>query len=395
MDRLKKQLNSAVQKHFESCKQVGRYLTEHPELGMDTPLAKERIAAFLEENGYIVERDYLGVENSFLAIEKEKTEFKGNKIVVLCEMDALDEIGHACGHSVSSAISLLAALAIKEAYPDFPFRIDIMGTPGEEYPGGKIFLQRAGAFEGYELAAMVHLMGGGLTIAEAQSRACNDRLITFYGKSSHASAAPCEGLNALNAARLYMDAMDMWRQHIPSTSQFHGVFEDGGVLPSIVPDKAQLNYYFRAKTLNELKDLCDKSEMAMKGAAMATGTKAESRQVYETYADRQMNQVSAEILNEIFSVLNINYKEHTDLMITTDIGGVDQWIPTLHPFISCTEEDIPIHDKKFAELMKTESADAALKNGGMILSMTIARFAFEPDKFEAFKNYHADIRKDS
>ncbi|SHD77678.1 protein of unknown function [[Clostridium] ultunense Esp] len=39
--------------------------------------------------------------------------------------------------------------------------------------------------------------------------ACTDRYITFIGKNSHASGNPCDGLNALNAVRIFMDAMDM------------------------------------------------------------------------------------------------------------------------------------------------------------------------------------------
>ena len=83
-----------------------------------------------------------------------------------------------------------------------------------------------GAFDDYEFAAMIHLNNVDVTYFEVP--ACNDRFFTFYGKSTHASAAPEKGINALNAARLYMEGMDMWRQHVTNDCQFHGIVVKGG-----------------------------------------------------------------------------------------------------------------------------------------------------------------------
>ena len=37
-------------------------------------------------------------------------------IAVLCEYDALPEIGHACGHNLIAEIGVAAALAIKDVF---------------------------------------------------------------------------------------------------------------------------------------------------------------------------------------------------------------------------------------------------------------------------------------
>ncbi|SHD77679.1 hypothetical protein [Schnuerera ultunensis] len=108
----------------------------------------------LIEEGYEITTPHFGVEQSFLAVKTGMKDKNYPKAVIMCEYDALPGIGHACGHSVSCGVSLLAALALNGAYQDLPFRIDIMGTPAEEYPGGKVFLIDAGAFEGYEFAVM-------------------------------------------------------------------------------------------------------------------------------------------------------------------------------------------------------------------------------------------------
>lgn len=36
-------------------------------------------------------------------------------------------------------------------------RIDLVGTPGEEFVGGKCYMTENGAFDEYEYAAMIHL----------------------------------------------------------------------------------------------------------------------------------------------------------------------------------------------------------------------------------------------
>ena len=85
--------------------------------------------------------------HSFLAVDQNSD--KRKKAALLCEYDALPEIGHACGHSYSCAISVLAALALRDSFPDLPLRVDLIGTPGEEFVGGKCYMSRDGGFDGY------------------------------------------------------------------------------------------------------------------------------------------------------------------------------------------------------------------------------------------------------
>ena len=65
--------------------------------------------------------------------------------------------------SLIHIFSILGALALREAYPDLPMRIDLIGTPGEEFVGGKCYMTGNGGFDGYEYAAMVHLNNENVT----------------------------------------------------------------------------------------------------------------------------------------------------------------------------------------------------------------------------------------
>lgn len=49
------------------------------------------------------------------------------------EMDALPDIGHACGHNLVAIAGVAVACAVKAAMEkwDIPGRIELLGTPGE------------------------------------------------------------------------------------------------------------------------------------------------------------------------------------------------------------------------------------------------------------------------
>lgn len=282
-----KQIQKQVEVYFEEAKELADYLTAHPEISGEEEESSKYIADFLEKHGYEVTVPYAKMPHSFLAVDKEKLDFKGPKAAFLCEYDALPEVGHACGHSYSCAVSILGALALREAFKDLPMRIDLIGTPGEEFVGGKCYMTENGGFDGYEYAAMVHLYNADVTYF--QVLASNDRYFTFHGKAAHASACPEEGVNALNAARLFMEAMDMWRQHITKDCQFHGIVAKGGAAPNVVPDEVCLDYYYRAATIENLWKLNNISEMCARGAAMATGTTVEWSQRYPDYGEIYWN----------------------------------------------------------------------------------------------------------
>lgn len=74
--------------------------------------------------------------------------------------DALDTIGHACGHNLIATAGLAAVVGAAEAIKHGKIcgRIVAMGTPAEEGGGGKIKMIRAGAYEDIFCCLMVHPM---------------------------------------------------------------------------------------------------------------------------------------------------------------------------------------------------------------------------------------------
>jgi metal-dependent amidase/aminoacylase/carboxypeptidase family protein len=66
----------------------------------------------------------------------------GRTIGINSEMDALPDIGHACGHNLIAIAGVAVAVAIKAAMVkwDIPGKIILRGTPGDKYyPTGLAF----------------------------------------------------------------------------------------------------------------------------------------------------------------------------------------------------------------------------------------------------------------
>lgn len=94
----------------------------------------------------------------------------------------------------------------------------------------------------------------------------------FYtGKTSHAAAAPWEGINALDAAVACYNNVSMMRQQMKPSNRIHGIVIDGGEKPNIIPERSELSYYVRALTLTEASELSERVSNCAKGAATAAG----------------------------------------------------------------------------------------------------------------------------
>ena len=98
---LTKIVDDYLQANSETFNNISRQLWERPELMYEEHFAHQLITNFLEERGFQVERSYCKVPTAFRAEYKfgkssSETE-RVPTVAVLCEYDALPEIGHACG----------------------------------------------------------------------------------------------------------------------------------------------------------------------------------------------------------------------------------------------------------------------------------------------------------
>ena len=203
----------------------------NPELGFKEYKAHELLTSFLEKKGFAVEHSFTGIETAFRA-----TFGSGRpNVCVICEYDALPEIGHACGHNLIAEAGVAAGLGLKTALESknaSKGRVTVLGTPAEEGGGGKVYLIENGAFEDVDIAMMVH--PAPYTVLMPTFSAIGEFKITFTGKASHAAAFPWEGVNALDAAVLAYNSISVLRQQMKPTWCVHGIITNGGAKPNIM-----------------------------------------------------------------------------------------------------------------------------------------------------------------
>lgn len=145
----------------------------------------------------------------------------------------------------------------------------VLGTPAEEGGGGKIKMIENGCFDEVDFCLMAHPKP--FNCVYPTCLAMQDVRVLFHGVSSHASAFPWEGVNALDAAVMAYNALSVLRQQLKPSWRLHGVITDGGAKPNIIPEKASLAYYVRAPTEKELGSLRGKVHRCFESAAQATG----------------------------------------------------------------------------------------------------------------------------
>ena len=359
-------------------------LFENPEISDEEYESSRKIVELLRGKGFETEYPFAGLDTAFKAVYG--TDNHNYKIAIMTEYDALPEIGHACGHCLSAAISVLAGLATKDLQDELNADIHIIGTPIEETAGAKAQMVKDGIFDKYDMGIMVHLYNYNLVKPKLQALSCD--LYTFHGKASHASSAPWDGNNAFNGAQLMFHATDMLRQHVLPDVQIHGIIRNGGEAPNIVPEYVTAEFYVRALEKSRLQDAIAKVDDCARGAAIATQTTFEKEPTAETYDNLKPNATGEAVLTEIYKELNLPLNGDPDKIFgSSDCGNVSYVCPTFHPCLQVSDHGTAIHTRGFAECMKTERAYEGLEKGAMIIALQIAKIFSDEEKI-------ADMKRD-
>ncbi|GIW06674.1 MAG: amidohydrolase [Dehalococcoidia bacterium] len=339
---------------------------EHPELNFEERFAHALLTDFLHDAGFRVERSAFGLATAFRATVGEGRPC----VAVLCEYDALPEIGHACGHNLIAAAGVAAGLALKAA--GAPGTVVVLGTPAEEGGGGKVFMLERGAFDGVDAAMMVHPAPGHSVwpnVIGVESLA-----VEFFGRAAHAAMAPFEGLNALDAMVLAFNGVALLRQQLRPNTRVHGVITRGGAKPNIIPDYTAAELYVRARRQAELEELKAKVVACFEGAARATGCRLEVRWTGPRFSDLRTNDPLAgryashlEALGVSIPPRGANPLDQTP--ISTDMGNVSHAVPAIHPLFAIPTEG-GNHTPAFAEAARSEAAHRAMLRAATALAET-------------------------
>jgi len=347
----------------------------NPELCFEEHFAHDLLSDAIEAEGLEVERHAYGLDTAFAA----RAGSSGPTIAVICEYDALPEIGHACGHNVIAAAGLGAGLAAARMAETLGGQVLILGTPAEEGGGGKILMAEAGAFDGVDAAMMIHPASADLL--SMNTLAIHRVVASYTGRASHAAAAPQKGLNALDAAVLGYNAVAALRQHIRSDERIHGVFLKGGDKPNIVPHRAEAEWYVRSPSVASLEKLKSRVCSCLEGGALATGCALELEWQEPMYAEMRDNEavLGAYAANSVELGRTVTAPDSNDQVVgSTDMGNISHLVPSIHPLIQIAPRGVAIHTPDFEGFAASDAADRGVVEGAKTMAATVADLWAEP-----------------
>ena len=372
------QIDAAVGNVAGILLEVSHAIHDKPELAFEEHFACEVLAQTLRDHDLEVETGVYSLETAFATtINSERA---GPTVAVLAEYDALPQIGHACGHNIIATSALGATLALNAVAASLPGRVKLLGTPAEERGGGKELMARAGAFEGIDAALMIH--PAGVNLATMPSICVAEVEVIYHGKSSHASAMPHKGINALDGLLLAYQAISNLRQHIRSTERIHGIVKDGGAAPNIVPDRTVGQFFVRAANEQELRALKPRVQACFAAGATGSGCTVEVNWAGVDYLDINTNWPLAERFRYHAEQLGREFIDDDQALKfgagSTDMGNVSYRLPSIHPMLAVAPPNVVIHHPDFAQWARSEKGDAAVIDGAKALALTAAEYLLSP-----------------
>lgn len=291
----------------------------------------------------------------------------GPAVAVIGELDALivpdhvdahpeRQTAHACGHNaqIGSMIGATIGLSADAVLEQLTGRIVPMAVPAEEcidiegrlalrdageieFLLGKAELIRLGAFADVDVAMMVHTSSseneGRFAVGQTTNGALVKR-VQFVGRASHAGGAPHRGVNALDAARLAMTAIDAQRATFrdPDTVRVHPILTAGGRSASIVPADVRLETFVRARTAEAMVAANAKVDRALRAGAMAMGATVRITTVpgyLPMSQDANLQRLFTRNATTLVGADQITELGHRPG--STDMGDLGTILPVVHP----------------------------------------------------------------
>jgi amidohydrolase len=367
---------AVIAEHLPELVALSHSVHSTPELCFEENRSAHAVADALRAGGLTVDE---GVYDLPTALESRSGE--GELVIAICaEYDALPEVGHACGHNIIAASAVGAGLALAAVADQIGLQVRVLGTPAEEGGGGKIFMLERGAFDDVHAAMMIHpwpverLTGSCLAVAHFD--------VHFSGKEAHASAAPWEGVNALDAMTIAQVALGLLRQQLPPGDQVHGVITRGGSAANVIPAAVTGRYMARSRTIDGLQALEPRIRACFEAGALATGCTVTYEKLSPDYSHMEADpdlvaayRINAQALGRNFDADDADAPLPT---FSTDMANISLAVPTIHPLVGIETHGAVNHQHEFAASCITPSADAAVRDGALALAWTAIDAATDP-----------------
>ncbi|MCO0600498.1 amidohydrolase [Peribacillus butanolivorans] len=378
MHNEKLKIFSTIEDLREELISINNFIHDNPELGNKEFKAVELITETLSKHEFEIEKGVVGLPTAFVATYKNR--IGGPVIGLLCEYDALEKLGHACGHNLQAPSVLGAAIALKKHLGDNPATIKVIGTPAEETTSGKIPMTKAGLFDDLDVALMMH--GGDRTTVDGKSLAVNNLEFIFKGKSAHAAVAPEKGISALDGVLMTFNGIEYLREHVRDDVRMHGIISEGGIAPNIVPERAVAKFSIRAADRPYLDEVVERVCNVAKGSALATGTEIiinKGKSLESKLNVQQLNDILLDNANQAGAKQITPPRSKTG---STDFSIVTQRVPGACIRVAFVPLGVSNHTKEWEVAGTSKNGHEAIIEGAKALSGTSYDLIKNPEKLK-------------
>ncbi len=382
LEKERQQVLAEVEGGAAEALELAGWMSAHPELSLEEHETSARYRAYLRERDFALETKVADMETAFMA--RWGAPAAPLRVALLAEMDALPEIGHACGHNLSGPASLLAAGALRAVLPAEALELIVVGCPAEEIGVGKRRLVEAGAFRGVDAAMMAHASD----MRRAHRLFLGNRKLelVFHGRASHAAAYPQRGINALDGLIALFIAIGLLRQQLPGQARVHGIIVEGGTAPNVIPERASARLWVRALDDDVLEETAARVLACAEGAAASTGTRLEVREETGCSPPMRPNLALASVYRRQLEALGLPETEHApdDAIGSSDITHVARAVPTIHPNFPIGRR-LELHTRDFAEATRSAEGEAGLLEAARALALSVHELARNGEVREAVR----------
>ena len=241
-EALKAEALQDLQAHYAEYRQVAQRIWGFAEVGYKETKSSALLQDVLRKNGFAVQAGVADIPTAFVA-----TYGSGKPVIgILAEYDALPGLaqqavaekspiagqnaGHGCGHNLFGTASVAAGIEIKKLLKEGKLHgtVKVYGCPAEEGGSGKVYLVRAGLFNGVDAVLHWHPSSENATMAGKYIANLSAKF-RFHGMAAHAAAAPERGRSALDAVEAMDNMVNMMREHVPQETRIHYVITNGGM----------------------------------------------------------------------------------------------------------------------------------------------------------------------
>jgi len=382
----KQNIVEAIKQQKQNLIDMSQFIFNNPEVGFQEVKASELLVDYLKKNGFEVEMGYGNLPTAFRAIYQHGC--NGPHIGLLCEYDALKDMGHACAHHLQGPSIVGAAVAIKNTVHDVPYILEVIGTPGEECSnGGKNIMLKNGAFMDLDVALMMHASDS--TTTDIRSLASFKINVIYKGVAAHAALAPEKGRSALDALLLAFNGISFLRGHIQDDVRINGIITEGGQVTNIITDQAEGSFEIRSYNEQYLQHVIEQVKHIFQGAALMTDTTYELNEIGRCRAKVPVLTLNNLLMENAKLVKAVNITPPREKTGSTDFASVMFHVPGCCIRVAFVDRGTSSHSKAWLDKGLSKDAQTAMLTGSQILAFTVRDLIVNKEKLQEIKDEFA------